>query len=867
MTAPMSHTMTGVYVGNTPASVTAYEDWFARDVDSVLVFTSENYWENWQSTLGWLKGGAVFGSVDRPLVWSIPLFPRDGSFAFAASPVREQRWQAEAAVLTGSARILNDTKATPPTTANVAYLPNTPGGIEFVNLPATNLLRLHYYATAPGKMTLFVNDAPAGTVNFAATKDPGNASNFIYQELRLDVAIPEGGSLRLQNDGGSVWKTDYLAIGNYAQRYREAALALANYRPQDAVVFVRPGWEFNGDWYPWSAGNGNAAAFAATFRTFVDEFRAVSPRFRFDWNPNFGTGVVDPEACYPGDAYVDVIGMDLYDSEKNTGIDNQATRWNFYVNHARGLEWMRRFAGEHNKLLALSEWGVSDHNLPDHAGETKVDDNPTFVRNLQQWMADNDTIYHHYWDSTSSYDGRLRDNVPLNTANEYVLAFSTPVPLSDGTPTPPSNTSDEFNKSVPRAQWRFVRHDPTRWSLAARPGAMRLLSTATELQGATNTAANLLLQTAPDRDFEIVTRLYGRPFTPGQQCGLIVYQDDDNYVKLVRQHDGGNRIVFARETAGAFASGGEADCLGDGPAYLKIERKGDKYRGYVSDDGRKWSHVWSKQTVALSQPRVGLIAFGADGLAADFDTFFVNKLEAEHGRLAGTAEVDVSEDPALSGSKFVTGLNTPGAAISWLNVPGGAGLRIRYRATAAGRQGLYVDGVRVRDVNFAATDSSGEFGTVEVERTIPAGATLALQCDAGDTAWSVDEVSLVHQPRFEAEEATREGVTRREADARASQECAIRVDGAAAGGVCFPNLGEVKHATVRYLAEAAGTMAVYVNGVLKANVTLAATPSPTESGKFVFADRELPVKLPAGASLTLRTDSGGSWAVDYVTVK
>ena len=66
---------------------------------------------------------------------------------------------------------------------------------------------------------------------------------------------------------------------------------------------------------PWSS-NGNQALWAGAFRHVVDVFRSVSPAFRFDWN---GTGKYfvahDAPSSYPGDAYVDVVGLDQYDMD------------------------------------------------------------------------------------------------------------------------------------------------------------------------------------------------------------------------------------------------------------------------------------------------------------------------------------------------------------------------------------------------------------------------------------------------------------------------------------------------------------------------------------------------------------------------
>ena len=69
---------------------------------------------------------------------------------------------------------------------------------------------------------------------------------------------------------------------------------------------IRPGWEFNGGWFPWAA-NGQAAAFVAYWQQIVTTMRSVpGQNFTFEWNPTAGDqGVGNLANYYPGNAYVD----------------------------------------------------------------------------------------------------------------------------------------------------------------------------------------------------------------------------------------------------------------------------------------------------------------------------------------------------------------------------------------------------------------------------------------------------------------------------------------------------------------------------------------------------------------------------------
>lgn len=91
-------------------------------------------------------------------------------------------------------------------------------------------------------------------------------------------------------------------------------------------VHLRFAHEFNGRWYPWSAAGGTPAA------TYVDAWRHVHAVFTdrgadavsWVWSPN---AVLDDSSdlapWYPGDEYVDVLGVDGY----NWGTSRAWTTW------------------------------------------------------------------------------------------------------------------------------------------------------------------------------------------------------------------------------------------------------------------------------------------------------------------------------------------------------------------------------------------------------------------------------------------------------------------------------------------------------------------------------------------------------------
>ena len=73
--------------------------------------------------------------------------------------------------------------------------------------------------------------------------------------------------------------------------------------------------EFNGDWYAYGYTHETPAQFIAGWRHIVDTIRARgATNVQFVWAPNIwpAATVVDPTDYYPGDDYVDYIGLDGY---------------------------------------------------------------------------------------------------------------------------------------------------------------------------------------------------------------------------------------------------------------------------------------------------------------------------------------------------------------------------------------------------------------------------------------------------------------------------------------------------------------------------------------------------------------------------
>lgn len=235
---------------------------------------------------------------------------------------------------------------------------------------------------------------------------------------RLSMAVP-----MLPSDGVSTLSRG--ANGAYDEHFAKIARSLVAQGYGDAII--RLGWEFNTPNFPWAAYK-DPRSFVAYWRRIVKIMRAVpGARFRFDWCPtgnawHRNAGVVSPESVYPGDGYVDIIGLDIYNEWwGQPGVSPEA-RWRFLVEKPYGLQWHRSFARRHGKPMSFPEWATGER--PDGRGSG---DDPYFVEQMAAWISNNNVVYHGYWNQeTFPYRGRLTDGRFPMSAASYRKAFGRP---------------------------------------------------------------------------------------------------------------------------------------------------------------------------------------------------------------------------------------------------------------------------------------------------------------------------------------------------------------------------------------------------------------------------------------------------------
>jgi hypothetical protein len=209
-----------------------------------------------------------------------------------------------------------------------------------------------------------------------------------YTKVFGVAPIPEDGSGSLQACGS----------GAYDDKWREFGSNIKA-RGLDDDSIIRLGWEFNGDWYAWSAHD--PGAFAACFRKVVAAAESTAPALRWDWNVNRGKGqsVQDARAAYPGDAFVDIIGIDSYDMWPGATDEKS---WNEHLTGAYGLNFWVDFAKQHGKKVSVPEWGVYPGTA--QAG-ANGGDNALYISKMHEFFKSlgDDLAYEAYFNEDESY--------------------------------------------------------------------------------------------------------------------------------------------------------------------------------------------------------------------------------------------------------------------------------------------------------------------------------------------------------------------------------------------------------------------------------------------------------------------------------
>lgn len=174
--------------------------------------------------------------------------------------------------------------------------------------------------------------------------------------------------------------------------------------------------------------------------------------------------------------------------------------------------------------------------------------------------------------------------------------------------------------------WTDPVNDVTR-STTARPGYLRFY---TESPNGNNLAPGLmgaprLLRPLNATNFKITTRVEITPIHDYQGAGLLIWQDNDNFIRLERGLGlNGQGVYFAKSDASGFTyqfAATETTNL-----QLRLQRIGRAVIAWMKVDQNGWQVVGAVNALPSSDLQVGLdmvADFWAPPTTADFDNFVI----------------------------------------------------------------------------------------------------------------------------------------------------------------------------------------------------------------------------------------------------
>lgn len=174
--------------------------------------------------------------------------------------------------------------------------------------------------------------------NFVTGGDFNDTSGNVVQEI-----LP-GGSKNNQ-------------FNQWLDRIAELAHNLKTDEGKTIPVIFRPFHEQTGSWFWWGESTTNPEQYKALYRYTVEYLRDQKGVHNFLYAYSPGAGNDRYFKTYPGDAYVDVLGIDSYDDKNQPGSDSyiQALK--------KDTTMLVKEAEARNKIAALTEFGYSAQGL------------------------------------------------------------------------------------------------------------------------------------------------------------------------------------------------------------------------------------------------------------------------------------------------------------------------------------------------------------------------------------------------------------------------------------------------------------------------------------------------------------------------
>lgn len=400
-------------------------------------------------------------------------------------------------------------------------------------------------------------------------------------------------------------------------------------------IIFRPWHENAGSWFWWGAAFGSPGEYQELYRFTVEYLRDVKgvSNFLYAWGPGGGFGGNRDVylRTYPGDEFVDVLGLDTYD---NTASDA------FLTGLVADLRMIAEIADEKGKISAFTEFGVSGG-----VGTNGSSPAQWFTKVLAAIKADPVASRNAYMETWANFDaGQHFVPVPGDALLEDFQAFA-----ADPFTLFASEVTGAFDRTVDAAPAQPVVH------IASPADAARVASSPSTVRVRVTNADATAVGIEVAKGGTVVDTLdltydgslwWTAPWSP-----TAAQLDNSTYtVTATATLEGGGTLDVTNEVV-----------LGPKPTFAAGVV--DDFEGYGDDTALRAEYVtYGANTISLE---TGSVGEGAKALRLDYD--FATQTYTGLGKQITGDWSDFNElaiwvDPDGSNNKMVLQLNAGGVA-------------------------------------------------------------------------------------------------------------------------------------------------------------------------------------------------------------
>ncbi len=214
------------------------------------------------------------------------------------------------------------------------------------------------------------------------------------------------------------------------------------------------------------------------------------------------------------------------------------------------------------------------------------------------------------FDSTNTVDSApVSVSVSPSTATRYNFTQADRASLLAGGWDFLARTAAGASRNTEMTSGAVVDYDQVR-----HPGTLRIPCDAGDLWESINDTRNSLFRNLPADWTSIRVKLAFAPTQNTEQASIVAYQDDDNYLQVSREFNGGNKISFVREIRAAASGLQSAAVTATTNLHLRLDREAatGTFSAFYSLNSTTWLPLGTA-VQTLVNPRIGIIVCSSPG--------------------------------------------------------------------------------------------------------------------------------------------------------------------------------------------------------------------------------------------------------------